>query len=597
MLGCCAEPHVVDIRSVALLRILLSLYVVVDIFFRLYLGKVSLAWYTSSSDGYYPSIVAPNDSPHGSSFHKIWFYRGSERFQLCSFAVTVLLALCFGLGCFGNNSTSMIVRALLWMTVTAVQNRAPLLNDGSDRFLRCILLWTIFIPMNQHWCISSYYWRQNWNWEASKDDSDKNCRKPFHTNDPAAKTTKLRLRSLRPRSSLSCSSTLTSNENESTQWMKKSFSISEEQPHMTIESTAVLGLTLQIALMYLGTVWNRLSGTMWLPPSLEAVYYALRSTFATKPWASNLFASRHIFYKAMTLQAMCIETFCPLLCILLPCRGKSWRHLPAMIIFFLHLGLFIFMRLPQWQCLGMICTVIWIPTRAWDELTRKATISVKHSSHMKRNIITPKHAQRKHLLKEKSWNLIIYALLIYMIYNWCGERGWISKHDNGDIGEAIQFSQHWVMYGPDPPVTCYAYAITGQIERQNQTQQGGNYSYIDLLASLKSSNIELMNRDSHYAPDNMSQRFPSWRWENAFNKISDQRDGGGIYGIEGRFKRMLQFLCYVGKRQIGQSKIPSENRYQLLSVEIRIQRLRILPPGSKERFLKESQTSLREQCH
>jgi hypothetical protein len=209
----------------------------------------------------------------------------------------------------------------------------------------------------------------------------------------------------------------------------------------------------------------------------------------------------------------------------------------------------------------MICTVIWIPTCVWDELTTKDTTSAKYRSHSKQNIITPKHVQKKQLVNEKSWNLISYALLIYMIYNWCGERGWILKHDNGDIGEAIQFSQHWVMYGPDPPVTCYAYVVAGQMGPHTQTEDDGNYSSIDLLASLKSSHIVLMSLPSHNTPDNMSQRFPSWRWENALNKISDRRDGGGVYEMEARFQRIMQFFCHVGKSQIEQAKTTSDTNF------------------------------------
>ncbi len=268
------------------------------------------------------------------------------------------------------------------------------------------------------------------------------------------------------------------------------------------------------------------------------------------------------------------------------------------------------MRLPQWQCLGMICTVIWIPTCVWDKVTRKvALITGNINCADSRNTqqyrgdkakALQRIKQEKHPLKGMCWNMLTYSLLIYMIYNWCGERGWIRKHDNGDIGEAIQFSQHWVMYGPDPPVTCYTFAVVGHMELQRQTQEL-NYDYIDFLASLKSTKVVYMNPFRYNMfkeiknPEDMSERFPSWRWENAFNKILEQRDGGGIYGAEMRFKRLIHFLCYVGKRQLAQSSAMSAN-HKLSNVEIIIHRLRVLPPGSKERFQKESQTSFRDQC-
>jgi len=117
--------------------------------------------------------------------------------------------------------------------------------------------------------------------------------------------------------------------------------------------------------MYSGTVARRFQGTMWLPPQFSAVYYALSHTFATPQFAANLLqAYPYRLGQPMTMMAMLIETMAPWGCWVCPYR--KYRHVPAMVLVSLHFGLWIMMRLPNWQLLAMIVCVVWIPSEVWN---------------------------------------------------------------------------------------------------------------------------------------------------------------------------------------------------------------------------------------
>jgi hypothetical protein len=74
----------------------------------------------------------------------------------------------------------------------------------------------------------------------------------------------------------------------------------------------------------------------------------------------------------MTNQAMIIETFGPLICYII--IQYSYQHYPAFISISLHFGLLLTFQLPNWQYIGIITQILWIPTNVWD------TIAVQYPS-------------------------------------------------------------------------------------------------------------------------------------------------------------------------------------------------------------------------
>ena len=60
-----AQPHVLDVRSVAVLRAFLGAFVALDVFWRVDQiggGQAALAWYTSTPDAL--SVLHDDDTPH-----------------------------------------------------------------------------------------------------------------------------------------------------------------------------------------------------------------------------------------------------------------------------------------------------------------------------------------------------------------------------------------------------------------------------------------------------------------------------------------------------------------------------------------------------
>ena len=586
------SPHKIDSRSAAVFRLLIALFVIGDIAGRLVLGRIDLAWYTSvksidADEAWFPSIQDPNDSPHGAPLHKIWFYRGSEQLQVILFLVTFTLAILFGIGWKFN-----ITSKLLWGFVTALQSRSPILNDGSDRYLRCILFWCMFIPLDSIWSIESTIKSQRNKGEVKEkvDDPYESCDvEDSHGHGIDNSSTPGLKRRIQEKVIVSKLEHQIPVEmvNESQGTFENS------KTDTTIISAASLGLTLQIVFMYIGTVLNRSSGTAWHYPKLDAVHYALSSTFASREWAATFIHDNPSLIRIMTASAMVIETMGPLLCFCAPFHGKSWRHLPALLVSSLHLGLWASMRLPQWQLLGIICNVIWTPPCVWDAMER----TQKNSTGSKSGTQAANNMKSAQLSQQRSFGTLVrkgfsWFFLLYMIYNFLGEQGWIGKHDNGDIGEAIQFSQYWKMYGPDPPKLTHATVITGRLGLESNRRINilralklGKKSNrrINILRALKTGDWDyasemdegayLLMREEN--PMNMSSRFASWRWENALSKVVK---GGneGIYTARKRAERMARFLCVIGNDKRQKSDITE--------VEIAFRGLNIEPMGAADRF-------------
>ncbi|KOO31646.1 hypothetical protein Ctob_009168 [Chrysochromulina tobinii] len=146
------QPHVLDARGLAALRFALALHVLLDLHTRYGDGGLtSLAWYTSSPEE--RSILAPLDTPHPHPVHKVWFYRGDVIVQRLLFLSCAATACAFlvGFGCGELGLTSLS----LYVQVTALHGRCEAVNDGSDRFLRTLLLWSSLLPLSRCWSVDA----------------------------------------------------------------------------------------------------------------------------------------------------------------------------------------------------------------------------------------------------------------------------------------------------------------------------------------------------------------------------------------------------------------------------------------------------------
>jgi len=574
------QPHRIDARSLAAFRILISLFILHDIYRRLEHGRLSLAWYYSrlpsdppgriKRNYFYPPVLDPLDTPHGSPVHKIWFYRGSPQLQIAIFVVTIIIAILFGIG-----YKCQITSILLWLFMNGIQNRSPHLADGSDLYLRNMLLWCTVCPIGQVWSIDAR--RRN---NAIKKNlvKTKKCDRDNETNlaesMPTAtiqKSSGITTRSgtVLTRRQQAANAPNGSSDGGSSRVPKNTKSKALEDRldgnQYIIQSVGALGCTLQIFLMYYGALYRRFAGKMWMFPNLTAVYYVMNNAFATRQWAADFLRAHPELSRAMTGGAMIAELACPIACLLASCDGKSWRHVPAITLILFHLSLYACMRLFNWQFMSIICCVILLPPNFWNRLSGAAS-AVSRSSSTTRG--QANHATRQPSLGVRAKCVLSCFFLFYMVYNWCGERNWIAKHDGGDIGEFLRYNQNWLMYGPDVSTSSLVTLITGKIQDSQDSNNATDTSKerrIDILKAIRTrdwgSNSEIdhptylnMRQET---PGDMAARYPSWRWEVSIKDWVKDRVKPRSMTPDRRVKRLGHVLCVAANdvRQGNEERI------------------------------------------
>ena len=184
----------------------------------------------------------------------MWFYRGDVLVQRLLFLSCAATACAFlvGFGCGELGLTSLS----LYVQVTALHGRCEAVNDGADRFLRTLLLWSSLLPLSRCWSV------------------DVARRARASAREPA-------------------------------------------RTQLRVASVGALGLTAQHVLMYWGTVAFRWRGSMWWPSGgLSAVHYVLCADFATRSWPCELLISRPELGRVATALTMLTEALVPALLVL-----------------------------------------------------------------------------------------------------------------------------------------------------------------------------------------------------------------------------------------------------------------------------------------
>jgi hypothetical protein len=523
----------IDVRSLSLFRILLGAFFLYDIVSsRLFYGAFDIAWYTSIPAE--RSYLMPDDTPHKAPLHQLWFYRGTVQQQYILFGASMVLSSFFMMGYKCNGFTKIV----LWILQVSQMSRCMPVSDGSDSYCRHLLLWSCFLPM------SSFLW-----------SVDSLQRVPVSNS-------------------------------------------------RGVFGVATMAILLQMVLMYEATVFHRAFDNdpatqtgkkQWLPPELSAVYYALSGDFSSRAGFSLVQSLRNNpeVSQFMTAGAMVMESGAPLLCLL---GGNSQlRLLGALLLFLVHAGLLVCFNLPNWQILGMISHVLWIPTCTWDFICQRLpyidptylvqpAAAVYEKTNMK---LTPATASLDSddrrlpcRLRSNPISLVLqYFFLLYMLYNWCGNRGWIAKHDHGDIGEGLRLSQYWVMFA-SVGQTAHNIHITGTYRSMNSTQTEVDESRIDVLHYIKYGNDKPQDSDDFIEYD-MTSRYPSPRWERALHQwttISPRQD---------KRRKVMQHMGNALCLLLNEHRLSSKRRHRfppLERIDMRIRDFPIIPP-SKLKFL------------
>lgn len=130
-----------DLRSLAIFRIVLGLLLLSDLWTR---SGDLLAHYSDS--GLFPvEAWLLYGSPYQWSFHGL---SGEIWFQKILFLMGAIFAIALTLGC-----KTRIAAILSWVWLISLQNRNDMLLHGGDTFLRMLVFWAIFLPLNKVWSV------------------------------------------------------------------------------------------------------------------------------------------------------------------------------------------------------------------------------------------------------------------------------------------------------------------------------------------------------------------------------------------------------------------------------------------------------------
>ncbi len=133
----------IDLRTLALFRVCLGLWVIADLVNRS--GNL-VAHYTDF--GVFPrSVVVAYLSPWRLSIH---FINGSTAFQAMLFIIAGLFALFLVLG-----YRTRIVTVASWFLLLSLQNRNPILLNGGDNLALMLLFWGMFLPLGARFSVDA----------------------------------------------------------------------------------------------------------------------------------------------------------------------------------------------------------------------------------------------------------------------------------------------------------------------------------------------------------------------------------------------------------------------------------------------------------
>ena len=133
-----------DVRSLALFRISIALVLFADLIAR---SRDMLAHYTDV--GILPRATAITEfSQYG--FLSLHFLGGTIVSQSALFVIAALCAVGLLLG-----YRTRLMTVLSWILLISLQNRNPMIVDGGDVFLRCILFWAMFLPLGAVFALDS----------------------------------------------------------------------------------------------------------------------------------------------------------------------------------------------------------------------------------------------------------------------------------------------------------------------------------------------------------------------------------------------------------------------------------------------------------
>jgi hypothetical protein len=446
------KPHVLDLRSLALFRILLGLTQLYDVHCRICNGKYDLAWYTSypANRSYETHDIIEESNYHLPSLFPFLFKRRSVEAEMMHFAVYTILSLCLILG-----FKTRWITPVMWLMCTAHQAKANTLGDGSDLLLLQLFLFMIFLPTSKLWSVDSYLDRKK---------STLSSRQEYQVESIACLCLTLQIVMMY----LGCFFSRTFDD----------YNLSQ-------------------------LIQGDVSDWMW--PNYSLVHYAANGSGVYKDLISDIIRTTPMLNKLMTISGFWIETICPIICFLFNQRYSHWSAIPLVL---LHFGIGQLINIPQWAQLGCIIHVVWIPTHVWDRLFRKSLLShhVKETESVE--------AQPLNIPKEIE-NAFSCFLLYLLIATWCASRGWIpNAWDPTAMAQSYGFeNSNWDMWTGAPRESPFT-MIVGKRPIESQSSQGKRtWEQLNLYQFIKTREEVPFDGFTDDILDRYTYQYPTTRWE------------------------------------------------------------------------------------
>ena len=136
-----AEIFGADLRSLAALRIVLALIVLLDLF-----GRAQNLRAHYSDDGVLSRRLLIEELNEWR--WSVNLANGTLAFQTLAFAVAAVAAVGMLLG-----YRTRLMTIIVWVMVVSIQVRNPMVLSGADTLLRLLLFWSMFLPLGAWWSI------------------------------------------------------------------------------------------------------------------------------------------------------------------------------------------------------------------------------------------------------------------------------------------------------------------------------------------------------------------------------------------------------------------------------------------------------------
>lgn len=419
---------------------------------------------------------------------------------------------------------------LLWLATVSLHGRNEFSHDGSDKYFRNLLLWSSFLPLG-----ASFYLPPP---RAGKRD-------PITAAAPTVFT-----------------------------------------------SLGTIGFTLQVALMYLGTIalrWRK--DERWFDGT--AVYWSIRGSFAARP--PSFLPSYPTLCALLTHMGVVMEIACALVLLSTTVKMTRARTFSVLIIVATHVGIAIMFYLPQWQSLAAGVSLTFLPSGLLDLVfgppaplpidpgtktgTEGTAASASYSmgvpgscstglrtrhrggdpaasatdgtafpsaapstQEAARQSRSTGHTGRRPLRPWSKPKLAVAGfLLCYMLYQWgATDAGLYKAVDDGDIGQILRFYQGWVMFvGYKGSGTRDTFV---RITATLHPKTGDDIVY-DVLAGLRTGAWQPLGRQDlerlEEKPACCSCEYPSWRYERYVSQFPSK----SWTSVDRSFSHLAAFYC------------------------------------------------------